>query len=67
MPRHLTTTQGAHFGKPGQLYYPEALEWLRKQILGKYVYCQLLRRDQYGRVVFTFFFSSRECAHHNVN
>jgi len=33
------------------MYYTEALEWLRAQILGKKVYCQLLRRDQYGRIV----------------
>ena len=43
--------QCGHFGKPGQPYADESLTWLRRKILGKVVYCQLLRRDQYQRVV----------------
>ncbi|KAF7375131.1 putative endonuclease LCL3 [Mycena sanguinolenta] len=43
--------EGAHFGKPAQPYSEESLAWLRQQILGKTVYCQLLRRDQYARIV----------------
>ncbi|KAK7032896.1 putative endonuclease LCL3 [Favolaschia claudopus] len=43
--------EAAHFGKPAQPYAEEALSWLREEILGKTVYCQLLRRDQYGRTV----------------
>lgn len=41
----------AHFGKPEQPYAKESLAWLRQKILGKVVYCQLIRRDQYHRVV----------------
>ncbi|CAG8651574.1 17202_t:CDS:2, partial [Acaulospora colombiana] len=29
----------------------EALEWLRDHILNQQVWCQILRRDQYGRIV----------------
>ncbi|KAF7312178.1 TNase-like domain-containing protein [Mycena indigotica] len=43
--------EAPHFGRPGQPYAEEALAWLRSQILGKTVYCQLLRRDQYSRIV----------------
>ncbi|KAJ6448882.1 nuclease [Mycena sanguinolenta] len=43
--------EGAHFGKPAQPYSEESLAWLRQKILGKTVYCQLLRRDQYARIV----------------
>lgn len=43
--------QGAHFGRPAQDNYQESLDWLKKQVLGKTVYCQLLRRDQYTRAV----------------
>ncbi|KDR73970.1 hypothetical protein GALMADRAFT_250697 [Galerina marginata CBS 339.88] len=41
----------AHFGKAAQPYSSESLAWLRDRILGKKVYCQLLRRDQYSRIV----------------
>ncbi|AWU75281.1 uncharacterized protein C5L36_0B05280 [Pichia kudriavzevii] len=41
----------AHFGKPKQPYSEEALIWLRKYILHRYVYVKPLRLDQYGRVV----------------
>ncbi|KAJ7056550.1 hypothetical protein C8F01DRAFT_1154070 [Mycena amicta] len=43
--------EAAHFGRPGQPYAEEALAWLKQQVLGKTVYCQLLRRDQYSRIV----------------
>ncbi|GLB44574.1 putative to staphylococcal nuclease [Lyophyllum shimeji] len=43
--------EGAHFGRPSQPYHAESLSWLRDTILGKVVYCQLLRRDQYSRIV----------------
>ncbi|PVF96787.1 SNase-domain-containing protein [Serendipita vermifera] len=43
--------EAAHFGKPAQPYAEEALAWLRNAVLGKQVWCQLLRRDQYGRTV----------------
>ncbi|KAJ8090430.1 putative endonuclease lcl3 [Marasmius tenuissimus] len=41
----------AHFGKPAQPYADESLAWLRNRITGKTLYCQLLQRDQYSRVV----------------
>ncbi|KAJ7242752.1 hypothetical protein B0H12DRAFT_1023541 [Mycena haematopus] len=43
--------EAAHFGKPAQPYSEESLAWLKQAILGKTVYCQLLRRDQYARIV----------------
>ncbi|KAF8064227.1 hypothetical protein FPV67DRAFT_209983 [Lyophyllum atratum] len=43
--------EAAHFGRPAQPYAVESLAWLREAILGKVVYCQLLRRDQYSRIV----------------
>ncbi|TFY56913.1 hypothetical protein EVG20_g8747 [Dentipellis fragilis] len=43
--------EGAHFGRPAQPFADEALEWLRSQVGGKQIYCRLLRRDQYNRVV----------------
>ncbi|KAI5824362.1 staphylococcal nuclease [Schizophyllum commune Tattone D] len=43
--------ENAHFGRPAQPYAQEALAYLRARILGKTVFCQLIRRDQYGRVV----------------
>ncbi|KAK7032442.1 putative endonuclease lcl3 [Paramarasmius palmivorus] len=44
-------TQCAHFGKPGQPHSEESLAWLRQRILGKTVYCRLLQRDQYNRII----------------
>lgn len=44
-------SQAAHFGRPAQPYSAEALQWLRKYIQGKNVWCQVLSRDQYGRIV----------------
>lgn len=43
--------EAAHFGKPAQPYAAESLAWLRETLLGKKVYCQLIRRDQYSRIV----------------
>ncbi|KAJ7914881.1 hypothetical protein B0H13DRAFT_2232044 [Mycena leptocephala] len=43
--------EAAHFGRPSQPFAEESLAWLRQEILGKTVYCQLLRRDQYSRIV----------------
>lgn len=43
--------QGAHFGRPAQPYAAEALAWLKENVEGRRVKCQLLRCDQYKRVV----------------
>ncbi|KAL0952816.1 hypothetical protein HGRIS_007041 [Hohenbuehelia grisea] len=43
--------EAAHFGRPAQPYSEEALQWLRDRVSGRPVYCQLLRRDQYSRIV----------------
>ncbi|CAA7262673.1 unnamed protein product [Cyclocybe aegerita] len=43
--------EASHWGKPAQPYSAETLQWLQDRILGKKVYCQLLRADQYSRVV----------------
>lgn len=43
--------EAAHFGRPAQPYAREALDFLKSKVEGKKVYCQLIRRDQYGRVV----------------
>jgi len=51
--------EAAHFGKPAQPYSAESLEWLRNRITAKKVYCQLLRKDQYGRVVAEVYLSPR--------
>ncbi|KAG2133784.1 SNase-domain-containing protein [Suillus bovinus] len=43
--------EGSHFGRQAQPYASEALAWLKNMIEGKIVYCQLVRRDQYFRIV----------------
>ncbi|WOO81283.1 putative endonuclease LCL3 [Vanrija pseudolonga] len=43
--------ENAHFGNPAQPYAKEALDWLTKAVLGKRMKCQLLRKDQYNRIV----------------
>ncbi|EPQ49870.1 nuclease [Gloeophyllum trabeum ATCC 11539] len=43
--------EAAHFGRPAQPYAAEALAWLKAKLEGRRVYCQLVRRDQYGRIV----------------
>ncbi|OSD03841.1 SNase-domain-containing protein [Trametes coccinea BRFM310] len=40
-----------HFGRPAQPFSGESLTWLKSQVEGKFVYCQLVRRDQFGRIV----------------
>jgi len=51
--------EAGHFGKPPQPYAAESLAWLREKILGKIVYCQLLRKDQYSRIVAQVYLSPR--------
>lgn len=41
----------AHFGKPAQPYGDEALDWLRKYILGRRVWIKPMHMDQYNRSV----------------
>jgi endonuclease YncB( thermonuclease family) len=43
--------QGSHFGRSAQPYAAEALAWLKENVEGRRIKCQLLRRDQYNRVV----------------
>jgi endonuclease YncB( thermonuclease family) len=43
--------KGRHFGRPLQPYYNESLAWLKENIEGRRIKCELLRRDQYERVV----------------
>lgn len=43
--------KAAHFGKPAQPYASDSLTWMRDTVLGKRVYCQMIRKDQYSRVV----------------
>ncbi|KAF9221833.1 staphylococcal nuclease, partial [Gyrodon lividus] len=43
--------EGAHFGRPSQPYAEESLAWLKNRIAGRTVHCQLIRKDQYGRIV----------------
>jgi endonuclease YncB( thermonuclease family) len=43
--------EAAHFGKPAQPGADEALAWLKGMIDGKSIWCQLVRKDQYSRVV----------------
>ncbi|KAI0819808.1 SNase-domain-containing protein [Trametes gibbosa] len=41
----------SHFGNPAQPYAAESLAWLKSKIDGQFVYCQFIRKDQYGRIV----------------
>jgi endonuclease YncB( thermonuclease family) len=43
-----------HFGGDAQAYSKEALDWLTAKILNQEVRCQVLRRDQYNRIVSSF-------------
>ncbi|RSH89396.1 putative endonuclease lcl3 [Saitozyma podzolica] len=43
--------EAAHFGNPAQPHSQESLAWLRGTIMGKSMSCQLLRKDQYNRIV----------------
>lgn len=51
--------EAAHFGRPAQPFSEQALVWLKLQVEGQTVYCQLLRRDQYGRIVSVPFLKPR--------
>ena len=48
---YLLSNKGRHFGRPVQPYYAESLAWLKENIEGRRIKCELLRRDQYERVV----------------
>ncbi|KAI0705983.1 hypothetical protein C8T65DRAFT_740708 [Cerioporus squamosus] len=43
--------EAGHFGRAAQPFAEESLAWLKSQVENKFVYCQLIRRDQYGRIV----------------
>jgi len=43
--------EAGHFGREAQPYSAESLAWLKSKIEGKTLYCQLVRRDQYSRIV----------------
>ncbi|KAI0319416.1 hypothetical protein OF83DRAFT_1170246 [Amylostereum chailletii] len=43
----------AHFGRPAQPYASTSLDWLKSRIEGKTVYCHLLAKDQYSRIIAT--------------
>lgn len=43
--------QAAHFGKPAQMFANEAMAWMKNQVESKTVYCNLISRDQYSRIV----------------
>lgn len=49
--------EAAHFGRPAQPYSQEALDWLRRTVLHKYVRAYPYAKDQYGRVVSSVFLS----------
>lgn len=38
-------------------FYQESWQWLHDQVHGKFIYCQLIKKDQYGRVVSVPYFS----------
>lgn len=50
-PPGVDAPEAAHFGKEAQPYAFEALNWLKGEIEGKRLWVQLIRRDQYGRIV----------------
>ncbi|KIL59245.1 hypothetical protein M378DRAFT_169508 [Amanita muscaria Koide BX008] len=43
--------EGAYFGRPAQPFAVESHDWLKNKILDQKVYCELLQRDQYSRIV----------------
>jgi endonuclease YncB( thermonuclease family) len=43
--------EAAHFGKEAQPGSELSLAWLKSQIEGRTLWCQLLRKDQYFRIV----------------
>lgn len=48
--------ESSYFGKPGQLGADMVKSWLRKEVEGKTMWVELLRKDQYNRVVRTYVF-----------
>ena len=50
-PPGVDAPEAAHFGKEAQPYAAEALNWLKAEVEGKRLWVQLIRRDQYGRIV----------------
>ena len=46
-----TFDKGGHFGRPAQPYFTESIAWLKENIEGRRIKCELLRRDHYERVV----------------
>jgi hypothetical protein len=40
-----------HFGGYPQPYSDKAMDWLKTKILDRQIWCQVLRRDQYNRIV----------------
>jgi hypothetical protein len=60
--------EAAHFGNPAQPHSQESLDWLRGTIMGKSMSCQLLRKDQYNRIVrrrgaSQYYFSTHDAAY----
>ena len=51
------------FGKPKQAFADESLVWLKEQIDGKFIYCQLAAKDQYGRVVRLYIAVESSCSY----
>ncbi|TFK27309.1 mitochondrial protein [Coprinopsis marcescibilis] len=43
--------EASHFGKEAQPFANEAIDWLTNYVGGRKVYCQLIRKDQYSRVI----------------
>ncbi|KAI0790109.1 hypothetical protein BC629DRAFT_1593251 [Irpex lacteus] len=44
--------EGGHFkGQEPQPHYADALRWFTDRILGETVYCKMMRKDIYGRIV----------------
>ncbi|KAI0640981.1 SNase-domain-containing protein [Trametes meyenii] len=43
--------EASHFGRPPQPFAEESLAWLKSQVQGRFVYCELVRKDQFGRIV----------------
>jgi len=43
--------EASHWGREAQEYSEDALQWLIDTVRGKRIWCQLLHRDQYSRIV----------------
>ena len=46
--------ENAHFGNPSQPHAKESWDWLKSTITGRTMKVQLLRKDQYNRIVSCF-------------